>query len=98
MILVTGGIGFIGGELVKQLSAMGMPYRYLLQPGDRSYLIPRNIDIDVAVSSLSDERGIRAALQGVDVIYHLPSDELIAWHLDLPKFEVRGVELMSNPV
>ncbi len=96
MILVTGGIGFIGGELVKQLSAMGMPYRYLLQPGDRSYLIPRNIDIDVAVSSLSDERGIRAALQGVDVIYHLASVEQIAGHLDLQQVEVRDVEILAN--
>lgn len=96
MILVTGGIGFIGGELVRQLSAMGLPYRYLLQPGDRNYIIPRRTNIDVAVSSLSDERGIRAALQDVDVIYHLASVEQTAGHLDLQQVEVRDVEMLAN--
>ena len=96
MILVTGGIGFIGGELIKQLSAMDLPYRYLLQPGDRDYILPRNISIDVAVSSLSDERGLRAALQDIDVIYHLASVEQSAGHLDLQQVEVRDVEMLAT--
>jgi len=96
MILITGGIGFIGGELVRQLSAMGQPYRYLLQPGDRKYIFPRNIDIDVAVSSLSDERGLKAALRDVDVIYHLASVEQIAGHQDLQQVEVRDVEMLAK--
>ncbi|HPS32087.1 MAG TPA: NAD(P)H-binding protein [Anaerolineaceae bacterium] len=96
MILVTGGIGFIGGEFVKQLNAMGLPYRYLLQPGERYANLPKNISIDVTVSSLSDERGLRAALQDVDVIYHLASVEQSAGHLDLQQVEVRDVEMLAN--
>ncbi|HOE35044.1 MAG: NAD(P)H-binding protein [Chloroflexi bacterium] len=96
MILITGGIGFIGGELVRQLTAMGLPYRYLLQPGDRDYLLPRNTSFDIVVSALSDERGLKAALKDVDAIFHLSSVEQIAGHQDLQQVEVGNVETLAK--
>jgi len=96
MILVTGGIGFIGGELVRQFNAMGLPYRYLLQPGDRDYILPKKTNFDVAVSSLSDERSLKAALKDVDLICHLSSVEQIAGHQDLQQVEVRDVEMLTK--
>ena len=71
MILVTGGTGFIGGYLIRHLDALGKPYRMLIQPGIDQENLPKRTDMNVALSSFSDERGVRAALQGVDVIYHL---------------------------
>jgi len=71
MILVTGATGFIGRILVRQLTETGQQVRVLLRPSPRSPRLPKGVSVEVAVVSLNDERGLRAALRGVDHIYHL---------------------------
>ncbi len=73
MILVTGATGFIGRALVRQLSETGQEVRVLLRPSPRSPRLPKGVPVEVSVVSLNDERGVRAALRGVDHIYHLAS-------------------------
>ena len=73
MILVTGATGFIGRVLVRQLTETGQQVRVLLRPSPRSPRLPKGVPVEVAVVSLGDERGLRAALRGVDQIYHLAS-------------------------
>lgn len=75
MILVTGGTGFVGRALVRQLVANGQRVRTLIRPSPRTPALPRGVPVEVAVASLGDERGLRAALRGVDVIYHLAGAE-----------------------
>jgi NADH dehydrogenase len=75
MILVTGGTGFIGRALIRHLVEQGYPVRTLIRPSPSSPRLPRSVAVDVAVSSFSDERGLRAAMVGVDIIYHLASGE-----------------------
>lgn len=75
MILVTGGTGFIGGALIRNLVEGGYPVRALIRPSQQSPRLPRGVAVDVAVSGLTDERGLRAAMVGVDTIYHLASGE-----------------------
>jgi uncharacterized protein YbjT (DUF2867 family) len=75
MILVTGGTGFVGRALVRQLVANGQEVRTLIRPSPRTPALPRGVPVEVAVTSLNDERGLRAALRGVDVIYHLAGAE-----------------------
>lgn len=75
MILVTGGTGFIGRALIRHLVDLGYPVRTLIRPSPSSPKLPRSVAVDVAVSSFSDERGLRAAMVGVDTIYHLASGE-----------------------
>ena len=73
MILVTGATGFIGRALVRHLSEAGQPVRVLLRSSPHSPRLPRGVPVEVAVASLNDERSVRAALRGVDQIFHLSS-------------------------
>jgi uncharacterized protein YbjT (DUF2867 family) len=73
MILVTGATGFIGRVLVRQLTETGQQVRVLLRPSPKSPRLPKGVPVEVAVVALNDERGLRAALRGVNHIYHLAS-------------------------
>jgi uncharacterized protein YbjT (DUF2867 family) len=76
-ILITGGTGFIGKALIRHLVESGYQVRTLIRPSPKSPNLPLGVPVDVAVSSLSDERGLRAAMAGIETVYHLAGGE---WH------------------
>jgi NADH dehydrogenase len=90
MILVTGGTGFIGQALVRHLIEAGYQVRVLLRPSQRSPRLPVGVAVDVAVASFQDERGLRAALVGVDTIYHLAGVERRGVRADLLETDIQG--------
>jgi uncharacterized protein YbjT (DUF2867 family) len=90
MILVTGGTGFIGKALIRHLVEMGRPVRTLIRPSPRSPNLPHGVAVDVAVSGLSDERGLRAAMVGIDTIYHLASGEWRGPQASLMDIDIQG--------
>ncbi len=92
MILVTGGTGFIGQVLIRHLATMGRPVRILLRPSPKSPNLPVGVTVDAAVSSLKDERGLLAAMKGVDVVYHLVGSERLGSRSDLTAVDVEGTE------
>ena len=90
MILVTGSTGFIGKALVRNLVESGHSVRMLIRPSPRSPDLPVGVGVEVAVSSLSDERGLRAAMVGVDTIYHLAGVERRGAYANLMTVDIAG--------
>ncbi len=96
MILVTGGTGFIGKALLRNLVESGYPVRALIRPSPRSPELPRGVPVEVAVSSLSDERSLRAAMVGVKAVYHLAGVERRGAYADLMSVDIQGTRLVSE--
>jgi NADH dehydrogenase len=96
MILVTGATGFIGRVLVRHLSETGQQVRVLLRPSPHSPRIPKGVPVEVAVVSLNDERGVRAALRGVDQVYHLASASSQGRRGNLSTTDVEGTRILAQ--
>ncbi len=96
MILITGATGFIGRALVRQLSSTGEQVRVLLRPSPQSPRIPKGVPVEVAVVSLNDERGVRAALRGVDQIYHLASASTQGRRGNLLTTDIEGTRTLAQ--
>lgn len=94
MILVTGGTGFIGRNLIRALVESGHQVRILLKPSASSPNLPKGIPIEVAVSSLVDQRGVRAALKDVTQIFHLAGAERRGTRGDLNMVDVEGTSTL----
>ncbi len=68
MILVTGGSGFLGGAVVRQLIARGEKVRSL-QRSDAPQL--RALGVDVVRGDLADSRAVLEAATGCDAVMHI---------------------------
>ncbi|MCJ7535581.1 MAG: NAD(P)H-binding protein [Anaerolineales bacterium] len=91
-ILVTGGTGFIGQVLVRHLVDAGNQVRILLRASAQSPNLPRSLPVEVAVSGLDDDRGLRAAMVGVDVVYHLAGAEWRGAYASLMVIDIQGTQ------
>ena len=76
-VLITGGAGFIGSHLADELLARGYAVRALdrlspqvhgEQAGRPAYLSP---EVELVVGDVCDPTAVRAALRGVDAVFHL---------------------------
>jgi dihydroflavonol-4-reductase len=72
-VLVTGGTGFVGANLVRELLADGVAVRVLARAGsDRRALA--GLDVTVAEGDLREPASLHAALRGVETLYHVAAD------------------------
>ena len=72
-ILVTGGTGRIGANLVKGLLAKGHEIRSFVYPGDRSraHKLDGFERVETVEGDLRNLEDVKRAVEGVDAIYHL---------------------------
>jgi uncharacterized protein YbjT (DUF2867 family) len=96
MILVTGGTGFIGRALVRNLVQSGQTVRILIRPSPRSPSLPVGVPVEVAVSSLNDVRSLRAAMVGIDTIYHLAGVERRGAYASLMSVDIQGTRAVAQ--
>lgn len=96
MILITGGTGFIGRVLVRQLFEAGYPVRTLLRPSPRTPRLPKGVPVEVAVVGLGDVRGLRAALRDVDTVIHLAGTENQGRNADLLTVDIQGTRNLAQ--
>jgi uncharacterized protein YbjT (DUF2867 family) len=95
VILVTGGTGFIGQHLVRQLVLQGYEVRILLRPSPESPNLPTGLPVQVAVSSLNDRRGLRAAFKGIDTVIHLAGTETLGIRSNLEGVDIEGTKTLT---
>jgi NADH dehydrogenase len=90
MLLVTGATGFVGRALLPRLVEAGHEVRVLLRPSPHSPRLPKGLPVQVSIAPLEDERGVRAALSGVDTIVHLAGAEWRGMVGDIMAVDVAG--------
>jgi NADH dehydrogenase len=96
MILVTGGTGFIGRILVSHLVTLGYPVRLLLNPSRDYPKLPRGVSVEVAISSMNDERNLRASMKDIDTVIHLVGTEWKGIRAEYEEVDIRAARMFSN--
>lgn len=94
-VLVTGGAGFIGCNLVNRLLDKGHEvkvYDNLSRPGSRSNLswlsnAYGNNSFELIIGDLSDFNKLRQASEGIDIIYHLAGQVAVTTSVRDPRLD-----------
>jgi predicted dehydrogenase/nucleoside-diphosphate-sugar epimerase len=82
-ILVIGGAGFIGRELVRQLLEAGYVVRVMTRSSSSALHDLRNGRLETLQGDLRNESDLATAMQGVEFVYDLATSEAKTWDASL---------------
>jgi len=102
-ILITGGAGFIGTNLVAYLVKKGKKVRILdnlsREGTEKNLKWLKNLrgDLEVIIGDIQDEKKIRKAVKNVDIIYHLAAQVAVTSSVANPKedFQVNALGTLN---
>jgi UDP-glucose 4-epimerase len=83
-VLVTGGAGFVGSNLVRGLLADGVGVRVLDDLTVAGGGLLAGLDVDLRKGSVTDPAAVRRASKGVDAVVHLAALSGVAPSVDHP--------------
>lgn len=89
--LVTGATGFVGSHLVELLAEEGVRVRALVRRTSDTRLL-RELGAECIEGSLEDERGLRRASEGVDIVFHLAALTRARSREEFSRVNARAVE------
>jgi dihydroflavonol-4-reductase len=75
-VLVTGGTGFLGASLTRRLLADGARVRVLARSRAKAEPLASR-GAEIVVGDINDQVAVRAAVDGVQVVYHLAGPLLV---------------------
>lgn len=85
--LVTGADGFIGGHLVERLATGGAAVRAFVQrPQQPSEVLGAG---EIVAGDICDAYSVRAAMRGVDIVFHLAALSAIPYSFQAPRLYVQ---------
>lgn len=90
-VCVTGGTGFLGSYLVRNLLVRGANVRVLARPSPRADRLAA-AGVEIAPGDLRDSDSIARAVRGADIVYHLAAKVGAAPYKDYFEINVDGTE------
>jgi nucleoside-diphosphate-sugar epimerase len=90
-VTVTGGTGFLGSFLVRDLLAKGVAVRVFGRPSARAGVL-RLLGAEILPGDLSDITALARAIDGSDIVYHLAAKVGTAPRQDYFETNVAGTE------
>ena len=93
-VLVTGGTGFVGANLVRRLLADGHAVHCLVRPEHAGWrLADVKRDVELHRASLDDRRAVERAVRKAkpDWIFHLAAHGAYSWETDVDRIFATNV-------
>jgi nucleoside-diphosphate-sugar epimerase len=90
--LVTGGTGFLGASLTRRLLADGVRVRVLARSRTKAKPLA-DLGAHVAIGDITDRVAVQAAVNGVQVVYHLAGPLLVP---GIPATEYRRTHVLGT--
>jgi nucleoside-diphosphate-sugar epimerase len=94
-VCITGGTGFLGGFLVRDLLAKGATVRVLARPSSRADALAKT-GVELIHGDLADADSISRAIAGADIVYHLAAKVGSAAMSEYFATNVAGTERVLN--
>jgi predicted dehydrogenase/nucleoside-diphosphate-sugar epimerase len=94
-VLVFGGTGFIGRELVRQLLAAGYGVRVAVRSSGATLEELDNDHLEIVRCNIGAEADLRAAMKGIDFVYHLARADAKTWEENV-RLDVEPTQLIAK--